>query len=134
MDDLIPTKDGSPVFTHSKDENEWWAALMEKAYAKYKVVFTKRTHPVHLIFRLHGSYEALDSGNLSDALVDFTGGVSELVALETDNGLRVYESDEEKRLELLSRLEQEVSSLSDSFHVTTLIFARCLRTPWCAAQ
>ena len=72
-----------------------------------------------MIFRLHGSYEALDSGNLSDALVDFTGGVSELVALETDNGLRVYESDEEKRLELLSRLEQEVSSLSDSFRVTT---------------
>ena len=89
---------------------------------------------IHLIFRLHGSYEALDSGNLSDALVDFTGGVSELVALETDNGLRVYESDEEKRLELLSRLEQEVSSLSDSFRVTTLILARCQRTPWCAAQ
>ena len=87
-----------------------------------------------MIFRLHGSYEALDSGNLSDALVDFTGGVSELVALETDNGLRVYESDEEKRLELLSRLEQEVSSPSDSFGVTTLIIARCLRTPWCAAQ
>ena len=34
VDDLIPTKGGSPVFTHSKDENEWWAALMEKAYAK----------------------------------------------------------------------------------------------------
>ena len=102
---------------------------------KYIDVVTKRAHPVHLIFRLHGSYEALDSGNLSDAhLVDFTGGVSELIALETDNGSRVYESDEEKRLELLSRLEQEVSSFSDRFRVTTLIIARCLRTPWCAAQ
>ena len=59
--------------------------------------------------RLHGSYEALDAGNLSDALVDFTGGVSELIALEADNGVRVYEADEDKRLELLSRLEQEVS-------------------------
>ena len=34
VDDLIPTKDGSPAFTYSKDQNEWWAALMEKAYAK----------------------------------------------------------------------------------------------------
>ena len=42
--------------------------------------------------------------------MDFTGGVSELVALEADNGSRIYEADEEKRLELLSRLEQEVSS------------------------
>ena len=63
--------------------------------------------------RLHGSYEALDAGNLSDALVDFTGGVSELITLEADNGVRVYEADEDKRLELLSRLEQEVSSTID---------------------
>ena len=63
--------------------------------------------------RLHGSYEALDAGNLSDALVDFTGGVSELITLEADNGVRVYEADEDKRLELLSRLAQEVSSTSD---------------------
>ena len=36
VDDLIPTKDGSPVFTFSKDDNEWWGALLEKAYAKYE--------------------------------------------------------------------------------------------------
>ena len=58
--------------------------------------------------RLHGSYEALDGGCLSDALVDFTGGVSELVMLESDAGEKLYE-EEEKRMALFTRLYEEVS-------------------------
>jgi hypothetical protein len=33
--------------------------------------------------RLHGCYAVLDGGNLSDALVDFTSGVSEVIDLNT---------------------------------------------------
>ena len=60
-----------------------------------------RPPSVTVLCRLQGSYEALDSGNLADALVDLTGGVSELLALEPGAG-------EETSQQLFTRLEQEV--------------------------
>lgn len=67
VDDYLPVgKDGQLNFCHNSNYcNEFWSALLEKAYAK-----------------VVGSYEALDGGLTSDALVDMSGGVTEKFNLD----------------------------------------------------
>ena len=63
----MPTKDGQLVYVKSATQNEFWPALLEKAYAK-----------------LFGSYEAIKSGSSTEGMVDFCGGSSERIEIPKD--------------------------------------------------
>lgn len=71
---------------------------------------------------MNGSFEALEAGNIADALVDFTGGVCESVNLK-DTGLN---DDEERRLAFFNSMRKAMndgSLVGASISVNIALFA-----------
>ena len=65
----------TPLYGHCADVNEFWVPLMEKAYAK-----------------LHGCYEIMDGGSMSEGLVDLTGGISQKYNLTAPETIELRDS------------------------------------------
>ncbi|XP_005462383.1 calpain-1 catalytic subunit-like [Oreochromis niloticus] len=68
IDDYLPTINKRLLSVSSKDGNEFWAPLLEKAYAK-----------------VCGSYADMHGGSSSEACKDFTGGVNQIYHLTEAN-------------------------------------------------
>lgn len=68
IDDRLPYDySNNFLYCSNKEEpNEYWASLLEKAYAK-----------------IYGSYESLDGGLIYDALIDMSGGIQEHINLNS---------------------------------------------------
>ena len=79
VDDYIPCKDRSPVFSQANG-NELWVLILEKAWAK-----------------LHGSYDKIIGGYAHQALRDLTGAPAfEYETSEEDTWDKILDADRKK--------------------------------------
>ena len=94
------------IYLRSNASNEFWAALLEKAYAKF-----------------YGSYAAIEGGNSCDAAVDFTGGIPQIINIDHHRRNKEEEEEEKQKLFRLLKLSSANGALI-SASLGELNFAR----------
>ena len=122
IDDYLPTIGGRLIYVKSTDKNEFWIALLEKAYAK-----------------LYGTYESIGGGNAIEAIEDMTGGCGIELKLSTtkkEDLINIIQKSSfvccatdyrSKTTGLVSSHVYSVTGLYGLTNGTTLI---CVRNPW----
>lgn len=69
-----------------------------------------------LPFRLNGCYEALEGGNTAEALIDFTGGVSEPLTLDRE-ALSLYSDQRRTFFQTLAKAHECKALITCSIRV-----------------
>ena len=95
VDDKLPVNSSNKLLfcSNKQQPNEFWSALLEKAYAK-----------------LCGNYENLDGGSTTDALIDMTGGIQESFEIKD----KQTETQKKEMWEILIKSRQHKSLIGAS--------------------
>ena len=106
IDDRLPFGSNNRLYfcKNNEEPNEFWSALLEKAYAK-----------------LYKSYQNLNGGFTEDALIDLTGGIQEKIMHYS------FKTKEDELWNQLVAAWKKESLLTASIHATTLTIENILK-------
>lgn len=89
--------------------------------------FSVKLHPLSS-FRLNGCYEALEGGNTAEALIDFTGGVSEPLSLDRET-LNLHSNQRKELFHSLAKVHERKALITCSIRVELFLLIQKILKP-----